>query len=155
MVTNPKPEPMLEYEGYDLEVEAMRYGIADNVLILQNVPEEAMPAVYNASDLFVLLTKGGVFELTSIEAMACGIPILTTDASVMKYWLEQSNGGMGVKVEKKIPLTVVTKMLLHPNAFDTLGNYPALMEAIFGGSFFGYSCIPSVEDAVDKLKTLA
>jgi len=156
MVTNPHPEPMLEFDGgFDLGVEALRYKIEDNLLVLPFVPEELMPAVYNASDLFFLPTHGGVTELPIIEAMACGIPVLTTDAAVMRYWIEQSKGGMGIKVARKIPLTIPMKMFLHPNAFDTLGNYPELLEGIFGKGFFGYSFVSDIEDAAEKMKQLA
>ncbi len=156
MVTNPHPEPTLEFEGgYDLDVEALRYGIADNLLVLPFVPEELMPAVYNASDLFFLPTHGGVFELPIIESLACSTPVLTTDAAVMRYWIEQSKGGVGVKVARKIPLTIPMKMLLHPNAFDTIGDYPELLEEIFGKDFFGYSFVLDIEDAAEKLNQLA
>ena len=59
---------------------ARRLGIADTVQFLANVPEEELPRLYHAADLFALLPKelstGEMegFGLVYLEAAACGKP---------------------------------------------------------------------------------
>jgi glycosyltransferase involved in cell wall biosynthesis len=52
-------------------------------LILELVPESDMPSLYKMSDVFVLPSYGEGFGMPCQEAMACGKPVIYTDASSM------------------------------------------------------------------------
>ncbi len=62
-----------------LEVQALKLGIEKRVRFLGFVPEETLPEVYAAADLFVLpsLDLEG-FGLVTLEALASGLPVLAT-----------------------------------------------------------------------------
>jgi glycosyltransferase involved in cell wall biosynthesis len=45
------------------------------------VSQEDLPLVYNLSSLFVYPTLYEGFGLPALEAMACGVPVITTDVS--------------------------------------------------------------------------
>ena len=47
------------------------------------VPEEELPLVYNAADLFVYPSLYEGFGLPILEAMACGVPVITSNLSSM------------------------------------------------------------------------
>lgn len=57
---------------------------------------------YKASDLFVLPTRGDVWGLVINEAMACGLPIVTTNKCIAGLELVK-NGENGYLVEKDDP----------------------------------------------------
>jgi glycosyltransferase involved in cell wall biosynthesis len=54
-------------------------GLEDHVRLLGFVPEEQLPAYYQAADLFVLPTvQMEGFGLVTIEALSCGTPVIAT-----------------------------------------------------------------------------
>jgi len=67
-------------DGYSTTLTAMvdYLGIRDKVTFVSFVSEEHKFAVYSDADIFVTPTFYG-FPLTFLEAMACGVPIITTD----------------------------------------------------------------------------
>lgn len=58
---------------------ATRLGISDKVDVLGRVPHDELPRYYSACDLFCLPTYYETFGMANLEAMACGMPVLTTD----------------------------------------------------------------------------
>lgn len=58
------------------------------------IPQEDLPLVYNLSSLFVYPTIYEGFGLPVLEAMACGVPVITTNVSS----LPEIVGGAGILV---------------------------------------------------------
>ncbi len=56
-------------------------GVGDVVHFLGFVPDEDLPALYNAADLFAFPSHYEGFGLPVLEALACSTPILCTDTS--------------------------------------------------------------------------
>jgi glycosyltransferase involved in cell wall biosynthesis len=56
-------------------------GIEDNVLFPGFIPIEHMPALYNASKLLVYPSFYEGFGLPPVEAMACGVPVITSNVT--------------------------------------------------------------------------
>jgi glycosyltransferase involved in cell wall biosynthesis len=56
-------------------------GMERQVRFLGYVPEEDMPALYNAASIFAFPSLYEGFGLPVIEAMACGVPVLTSNVS--------------------------------------------------------------------------
>lgn len=60
---------------------ARRCGVEERVRFLGLVPEEDKPALYSLATVFVFPSVYEGFGLTPLEAMACGAPVLCSDAT--------------------------------------------------------------------------
>jgi glycosyltransferase involved in cell wall biosynthesis len=58
-----------------------RLGLRGQVRFLDYVPADDLPALYNAATLFAFPSLYEGFGLPVMEAMACGVPVLTSGAS--------------------------------------------------------------------------
>lgn len=81
----------LKEEGYPLEL-----NLADRNIKM--IPQEEMPDFYNSIDLYICASKTEGTPLTVLEAMAMGIPVISTDVGLVaevlgekgkKYILEE------------------------------------------------------------------
>jgi glycosyltransferase involved in cell wall biosynthesis len=81
----------LQQEGYNIEL-----NLADRNIKM--IPQEEMPNFYNSINLYICASKAEGTPLTVLEAMAMGIPIISTDVGIVsevlgekgkKYILEE------------------------------------------------------------------
>lgn len=61
-----------------------RLCLGDRVIFLGHVPEEDLPALYAAADLFVLPSLYEGFGLPVLEAMSCGTPVVCSHAASLR-----------------------------------------------------------------------
>ena len=66
--------------GDDFQL-AEELGLAEDVVFTGYVQPEEMPLLYNAADLFVFPSLYEGFGLPVLEAMACGVPVVTSNVS--------------------------------------------------------------------------
>lgn len=81
-----------EYER-QLRTYAQSLGVDDMTTFLGMVPEAVKPSLYAACDLFVLPTSMENFGFVYFEALASGLPVLTTRGTDTWRELEASGGG--------------------------------------------------------------
>jgi glycosyltransferase involved in cell wall biosynthesis len=62
-----------------LEAQVTRLGLADRVHFLGPLPPEELKRPLSAADVFVLATRNEGWANVFLEAMACGLPVVTTD----------------------------------------------------------------------------
>jgi len=80
--------------GTDLTVVKEMLGIENLVRFAEpyhyteGYSEYEMSQIYNSSDVMLNCTSSGGFEVPIIESMACGTPVIATDAEVMHELLE-------------------------------------------------------------------
>lgn len=55
--------------------------LKDDVVFLGSIPDDDLPAIYNAANLFVYPSIYEGFGLPPLEAMACGCPVITSNTS--------------------------------------------------------------------------
>ena len=56
--------------------------------LLSSAPPDAMPRWYRAADLFLSASSSEAFALTFLEALACGLPIVTLDEEFRREQLQ-------------------------------------------------------------------
>ena len=99
-------DPALNIERH---VEAMRLRAdrAPVVIVLnQNIPSYQMGSIYCSSDCFVLPTRGEGWGMPTLEAMACGLPTIST------HWSAQTeffNEDVGYPIDLKRLIPAVAK----------------------------------------------
>lgn len=76
------------YEFYKKEVQ--RFSLASHVVFPGFIPMEHMPYIYNASELFVYPSLYEGFGLPPIEAMACGVPVISSNITSMPEVLKNA-----------------------------------------------------------------
>ena len=76
VVGGPSPEGDWTQRLKDL---ARSLGVADCVHFLGPVPSQALSKVLSAADVFALSTRNEGWANVLLEAMACGLPVVTTD----------------------------------------------------------------------------
>jgi teichuronic acid biosynthesis glycosyltransferase TuaC len=79
----PVPKAILLIVGDGPEAAALRRlaehtGVASRVRFLGAMPQERLPAVYNAADVLVLASSREGFPNVLLEALACGTPAIAT-----------------------------------------------------------------------------
>ncbi|MFQ6057989.1 MAG: glycosyltransferase family 4 protein [Anaerolineae bacterium] len=67
------------YEGFFRRLHEL--GLEGEVVLLGFVPDEDLPALYSAADLFVFPSLYEGFGLPPLEAMACGTPVIASNTS--------------------------------------------------------------------------
>jgi glycogen(starch) synthase len=72
-------------------------GLSDNVSIIDFVPYDKMPRVFQDSDIFVLPSLHEGVPRTALEAMSCGLPVVISDFSHLRDLID----GGGLMFPKK------------------------------------------------------
>lgn len=75
-----------------------------NVEVKENLSQKELAELLNASRYFVLMSRSEGFPTATIEAMYCGLPILTSDISQFKEQVRQGENGYMVPLDSPIIL---------------------------------------------------
>lgn len=65
--------------GEKLRAQAAQLGLADHVIFLGALSPDELKFPLSAADVFVLATRNEGWANVFLEAMACGLPVVTTD----------------------------------------------------------------------------
>jgi glycosyltransferase involved in cell wall biosynthesis len=93
--------------GIDLAAHAKALGITSDFLHTGYVPNEDLLLLYNASDCFVLPYAYEALSLTTMEAQAVGVPVITTDVP----GLRETTGGHALLLPEAAVEPLVEAML--------------------------------------------
>lgn len=78
-----------QFKSY--QAQAKRLGLADRVHFLG--PRSDLPALYGAADAFVLPTLYDPMPNAALEALACGLPVVTTRQCGAKEFIREGENG--------------------------------------------------------------
>ena len=91
--------------------ETVVLGVSDKVLFLGEVSYSELPAIYRAADIMVISSDFESFCFAALEAMASGLPIVTTDCGWVPRLLDQGAGGRVVPVKDVAALAKAMRAL--------------------------------------------
>ncbi|MFB6245689.1 MAG: glycosyltransferase [Candidatus Nanohaloarchaea archaeon] len=64
----------------------------ENVVFMDYLPREDLPKFYSEIDVFVHSSTGDTFSITSVEANACGTPVVAPEVHPFDRIIEEENG---------------------------------------------------------------
>lgn len=67
----------------DLQTLVRTLGLQERVVFLGYVPPEEHPLLLNCADIFVMPSEAELLSIATLEAMACGLPVLAADARAL------------------------------------------------------------------------
>lgn len=72
---------------------AKELGVLDRVIFVGDVTDADLPEFYHAADVYVLPAnvRAEAFGVAIVEAMACGLPVVSTDVGTATSWVNQHN----------------------------------------------------------------
>ena len=80
-----------------LKDQVNRKGINDSVSFLGAVSHEEIHRYYAASDVFCLPSYHEGFGMVNVEAMACGVPVISTSVDAVKEYITHEKNGILVE----------------------------------------------------------
>lgn len=69
---------------------------------MRDFPHASMQQVYYNCDVLIITTKAGGFELQSLEAQACGLPVLVTDWTFMNETVVDGKSGFLIDIDATV-----------------------------------------------------
>jgi glycosyltransferase involved in cell wall biosynthesis len=76
-----------------IQTQTTQLGILTHFKLMGFVPDNELASFYNAADLFVLPSKSGEgLPLVTLEAMACGLPVIATDVGGIREIVPEAYG---------------------------------------------------------------
>jgi len=99
----------------ELEAQVGQLGLADCVRFLGRMPADQIKRPLSAADVFVLATRNEGWANVFLEAMACGLPVVTTDVGGNREVVH------GEEVGRIVPFGVAADLLAAID--DALGRH--------------------------------
>ncbi|WP_440767376.1 glycosyltransferase family 4 protein [Natronorubrum sp. DTA7] len=101
---------------------ARSLGISDAVVIHGEVPNAELPSYHAGADVFCLPSHDESFGMANVEAMACELPVVTTDLEGIETYLANGENGLLARVGDPRDLADKLTMLLDsPRLRERLG----------------------------------
>jgi rhamnosyl/mannosyltransferase len=129
-----------------LATQAHRLGIQDRVRFLGNIPDADLPALYQASDMFVLPShlRAEAFGISLTEALASGLPAISTELGTGTSFVNQ-HGQTGIVVPPNDPVALARALTTLTVAPELRHFYGANARARIATHFTRDQMIRSVE----------
>jgi glycosyltransferase involved in cell wall biosynthesis len=87
-----------------LKTRAAGQGIAARVTFLGHVPDADLPGIYRLGDVFAISSQAELQSLVTMEAMACGLPVVAADAYALSELVHHGTNGFLFSVGKDAEL---------------------------------------------------
>lgn len=102
---------------------AERLGVSDKIFFLGDVPNRSVPDLYSTADLFIHPTYTEGFPRVMIEAMASGLPIVTTDAGGTRQLLgDQQQAYVVDRASPKLFASMTLELIRAQNDWEKLSS---------------------------------
>jgi len=103
--------------------EAQSLGVIDRIKVIGGVPREEVPQFLEAGEIFINTTNIDNTPLSVIEAMACGLPIVTTNVGGIPWLVEDGVDGLLVPPDDpEVMAEAVERILKAPDLAGKLSQ---------------------------------
>jgi len=103
--------------------EAQSLGVIDRIKVIGGVPREEVPQFLEAGEVFINSTNIDNTPLSVIEAMACGLPIVTTNVGGIPWLVEDGVDGLLVPPDDpEVMAEAVERILKAPDLAGKLSQ---------------------------------
>lgn len=75
-----------------LQRQISRLGLTEHIHLLGKMHKSKIVNILNSSDVFVLSSRAETFSVASIEALACGLPVIATRCGGPEEFMNDNNG---------------------------------------------------------------
>jgi len=124
---------------------------AENVTWIPFIPPEEMAAIYQAADVFFLPSHSEGFPLAILEAMASGLPVVTSRGQTFGDILEREGAGI---LSERVPMAfcnTLSEILKTPGLANSMGvRSRALVERDYNIKAIGAKYLRLVKEMVRK-----
>jgi glycosyltransferase involved in cell wall biosynthesis len=108
-------------EKKDLLAKINKFRLQNKIRLIDYIPHSELPKYYNNADLFVLPSLNEGMSNSILEAMACGLPIITTNTGGTAELIK--NNGIIVKKRSIIDLEkAISTIYLDKNLREKMGK---------------------------------
>jgi L-malate glycosyltransferase len=94
--------------------------LEDKINLIGRVANTELPAVLNASDVYISTSLSDGSSLSLLEAMACGLGLVVTDVPAIKEWVSGENG---MVVPRKSPADIAKALESYYQNRQLLGSH--------------------------------
>lgn len=102
---------------------ADRLGVTEHVYWLGFVPDQRLPAVYAAADVFCMPGTAELQSLVTLEAMASGLPVIAADAMALPHLVRPGvNGYLYRPGDLETLAQYASELLSEPATRDRMGR---------------------------------
>jgi glycosyltransferase involved in cell wall biosynthesis len=106
-----------------LQALASRLGLSQQVTFLGFVPHEQLVPLYRLADFFVMPSVAELQSLATLEAMACGLPVVAADAGALPELVQPGVNGYLFEPDKSNQLArTLTHLLREPQRWQAMGQ---------------------------------
>lgn len=131
---------------------AASLGVGDRVRFLGRVPNDELPSLLNTADVFAMASETETLSIASLEAMACGLPVLLANACALPELVTPGRNGylfaagdpddaahyMGLLADQPAQRKIMGRLSrerAQPHSLDrTLLRYEALYRQVLGST---------------------
>lgn len=94
-----------------LRARASRLGLAAQVIFLGFVPDAELPALYRLADIFAIASEAELQSLTTLDAMATGLPVVAARACALPELVRHGHSGFVFRPGDADEMAVYLEML--------------------------------------------
>lgn len=101
---------------------AAELGVADRVVFLGTLLPAELALVFGAADLFAMMSTSETQSMASLQAMACGLPVLAPDRGALAEFVSPSTGRLVAPDDAAALATAISGLLGDPAGRVRMGE---------------------------------
>jgi glycosyltransferase involved in cell wall biosynthesis len=105
----------------ELKAQAVELKVADRVHFLGIVPYEKMPTIYQQNHLFLMASQHEGMSNAMLEAMACGLPIISTACEGTEELLNKNGRIVSIAAAKSFA-EIITEIIKNPAQYTQVSE---------------------------------